>query len=126
MDGRVSTRQIGSGEGGRTAKENGQSGRPVGGRPFVERRDRPVHVHDNRVVADRDCRRNRRLSVRRFVKHRTGEPHHVAVIDVALDLEIVRIVRGVVVRSEVAVRDGVIVAVIVNVSRLVDVLRREG
>ena len=42
-------------------------------------------------------------------------------IDVALDLEVVRFVNVVLVRSEVAVRDGVVVIVV----RLVNMLRRQ-
>ena len=117
---RVLTRQISSGEGGRAAKENAVSGRPVSRRSGVERRDRPLHVHGNRVVADRDRRGNRSLSIRRLVEDRIGEPHYVPVIGViVLDLEVGRLVSVEVVRIEMAVRDPVMV------SRLVDVLRRQ-
>jgi hypothetical protein len=111
MGRRVSTRQISSGEEGRRAAvERDWPWRAVKRRRRVERGDGPVPFDLDRLVRNGDGQRDQISLVNRFERGRAVNPDHVLIV--VFDLRPfarVVIVRFQMMRSEVAVSDGVLV-----------------
>ena len=120
VGGRVSTRQISSGEGRRTAKTARAFWWTVSAGWVVKAEDRPLTRRRNSFVADWKRRRNVRCFVDRLVQHRAAEPDDVFGV-VVFDLGRIRVVQRHVVRRKMTVCDGVSVVR----TGLVDVLRRQ-
>jgi hypothetical protein len=92
-------------------------------RSIVDRRYGPSRGRLDDVVLGCCRRRRRRDALRRLVQDRAVQPDDGTIRVVVFDFCRFVVLRRVIVRREVTVRDGVMV--IVGCARLVDVLRRE-